>query len=118
MILGQRGIRNISEGFDCKGHPLVPKLDFEKLFQYREHEFDDNDEEEFDEEEEEEDLLTENEQFMFNGTQLDTLASKARKEELEVRKEDVIAILNKTYADEENEVGLELDSLNNETDHD
>lgn len=100
-------------GVDCKGHPLVPKLDFEKIFLWREQQdLDDNDDEEFDEEEEEEELLTENEKFMPKGSELETGASKTRKDELENRKEEVIAILNKTYADEEQEVELEMDSLN------
>ena len=69
-------------------------------------------EDDVEEEEEEEELLTENEKFMPKGSELQTDASVARKNELEKRKEDVIAILNKTYAEEdETEVGLELDSF-------
>ncbi|CAI2385837.1 unnamed protein product [Moneuplotes crassus] len=101
-------------GVDCKGHPLVPKLDFEKIFRWREQQDADDTQDEYEEEEEEEELLTENQKFMFKGSSLQSHASEARKNELEQRKEEVIAILNKTYEDEEPEVALELDSMKGE----
>lgn len=101
-------------GVDCKGHPLVPKLDFEKIFRWREQQDADDTQDEYEEEEEEEELLTENQKFMFKGSSLQSHASEARKNELEQRKEEVIAILNKTYEDEEPEVALELDSSKDE----
>ncbi len=51
---------------------------------------------------------------MFKGSSLHTHASVSRKNELEQRKDDVIAILNKTYTEEEPEVGLDLDSFKEE----
>ena len=51
---------------------------------------------------------------MFNGSVLETDASILRKNELEQRKEEIIAILNKTYENEEPEIGLELDSSKGE----
>lgn len=106
------GGKKYVRGVDCKGHPLVPKLDFEKIYAWREQQdLDDMQEDDPEEEEEEEELLTENEKFMPKGSELQTDASLARKNELEKRKEDVIAVLNKTYAEDETEIGLELDSF-------
>ena len=51
---------------------------------------------------------------MFNGSALETDASIMRKNELEQRKEEIIAILNKTYENEEPEIGLELNSSKEE----
>ena len=62
----------------------VPKLDFTKIFEWRDH----VNRDESEEEEEEEYISSE---------------SFKRREELQRRKEEVIAILNKTYAEEEEE---------------
>ena len=106
--------KKYTKGVDCKGHPLVPKLDFEKIYRWREQQDADETQEDLEEEEEEEELLTENQKFMFKGSSLHTHASVSRKNELEQRKDDVIAILNKTYTEEEPEVGLDLDSFKEE----
>lgn len=104
-----------TKGVHCKGHPLVPKLNFEKIFAWREQQDDDDAEEgDVEESEEEEELMTEHEKFMFKGSELQSDISLARRKELEHRKEEVIAILNKTYAEDEPEVGLELDSFKDE----
>lgn len=101
--------KKFKKGVECKGHPLVPKLDFKKIYEWRDQqqldEIQDDDQEE---EEEEEELLTENEKYLFKGSELQSNASMIRKDELERRKEEVIAILNKTYADDENEVSKDI----------
>jgi hypothetical protein len=90
------------KGMEAKGHPLVPKLNFRKIYEWREQQdMDDMQDDDDEEEEEEEDLLTENEKFMPKGSELQSIVSRARREEMEKRKEDVIAILNDTYAEEE-----------------
>lgn len=51
---------NFVKGMDVKGHPLVPKLDFEKIYAWREQQdLDDGADEYWEEEEEEEELQTE-----------------------------------------------------------
>lgn len=101
------------KGVDCKGHPLVPKLDFDKIYAWREQQddVDDLQDDDVEESEEEEELMSEHQKFMFKGSELQSSASMYRRKELEKRKEDVIGILNKTYADDETEVGLDLDSF-------
>ena len=104
--------KKYKKGMETKGHPLVPKLDFQKIRDWRkQQELEDGDEIEVEEEEEEEELLTENEKFFFKGSEIPSNASLSRKKELEKRKEDVIAILNKTYADEDGNFGNELDGF-------
>ena len=50
---------NFVKGMDVKGHPLVPKLDFEKIYAWREQQdLDDGADEYWEEEEEEEELQT------------------------------------------------------------
>ena len=114
--LRSEGNRKYKKGVETKGHPLVPKLDFKKIYEWRDQQqLDDAQEDDQEEEEEEEELLTENEKFLFKGSELQSNASINRKEELEKRKEDVIAILNKTYAeddhDNEKDITDELDSF-------
>lgn len=86
-----------------KKHPKVPKLDFEKIMKMRE-----EDEEEYEEEEEEveveEDVKSSQKQFLHDGSALVSDDSFDRREELKYRKEQVIALLNKTYGDEDEQV--------------
>ena len=104
--------RRYQKGIDAKGHPLVPRLDFEKIHQWREQQdMDDGDDNMMEEEEEEEELLTANEKFMFKGSELQSNLSLDRKQELEARKEDIIAVLNKTYADEEGENDIKFEDF-------
>ena len=95
--------KKYKRGMDTKGHPLVPKLNFDKIYAWREQQqledFQDEDQEE--EEEEEEELLTENEKFLFEGSMIPTNASIDRKKELEQRKEEIYAALNKESADDD-----------------
>jgi hypothetical protein len=105
--------KKYKRGMDCKGHPLVPRLDFKKMYEWKEQqELEDGQEEEPEEEEEEEELLTENEKFLFKGSSLQSDNSITRRKELDKRKENVIAILNKTYAEEEKDKDTERDFSN------
>lgn len=65
-----------TKGVEAKGHPLVPKLDFQKIYAWREEQdLEDGEEVELEEEEEEEELLTENEKYLFKGSELQSDAS-------------------------------------------
>lgn len=104
--------KRYQKGIDAKGHPLVPRLDFEKIHQLREQqELEDAQDDMLEEEEEEEELLTENEKYMFKGSELQSHQSLDRKQELERRKEDIIAVLNKTYADEEGDNDIKFEDF-------
>mmetsp|Transcript_32502 Transcript_32502/g.37060 ORF Transcript_32502/g.37060 Transcript_32502/m.37060 type:complete len:232 (-) Transcript_32502:39-734(-) len=92
--------KKYQKGIYAKGHPLVPKLDFEKIYAWREQHQEDTQDEDLEEEESEEELLTENEQFLPKGSEVQTSASQDRRKGLEKRKEEIISILNKTYAEE------------------
>jgi hypothetical protein len=108
-LRSERNKKHVIKANDTKGHPLVPKLDFKKLHEWRDQsQQDEAQDDDAEEEEEEEELLTENEQYLFKGSELQSNASVMRNQELEKRKEDVIAILNKTYADEEQPSGHDL----------
>lgn len=87
---------------ETKGHPLVPKLNFDKIYAWREQQqLEDFQDDELEEEEEEEELLTENEKYLFDGSKIPTNASIDRKKELEQRKEEIYAALNKESLDED-----------------
>lgn len=104
--------KKYTKGVEAKGHPLVPKLDFEKIYQWREQQdLDDGQEDECEEEEEEEELLTENEKYMPKGSELQSAASIERKKELEKRKEEIVTILNKTYADEDQDNDIQFEDF-------
>ena len=81
-----------------KHHPKIPKLDLRKILKMKEDE-----EEEYEEEEEEaeEDIKSSQKKFFQDGSALVSDDSFERREELKHRKEQVIALLNKTYGEEE-----------------
>lgn len=89
----------------------VPPLDFQRIYEWREALNAEEEEEEEGEldEEEEDDVHTENREFFYDGTEIDSTASDKRKDSLERRKEEIIALLN----DEEGE-GDESETLNHE----
>lgn len=82
-----------------KYHSKIPKLDLKKLMKMKEEENDEDYEEE--EEEAEEDIKSSQKKFFQDGSALVSDDSFERREELKHRKEQVIALLNKTYGDEE-----------------
>ncbi len=84
-------------GVWAKGHPLVPKLDFSKIFEWRDKQ---NQEEEGEEEEsEEEELLSTHKKYLPAGSEIPTQESQDRVVELKQRKENVIHVINKAYAE-------------------
>jgi hypothetical protein len=51
---------------------------------------------------------------MPHGSEIPTNASEDRRNELEKRKETVIAILNKTYAEDEQDIGIDFEGFQND----
>lgn len=87
-----------------ENNPLIPPLNFDKIYEWREEQNNQNSDEEFEEEEEEEedeDLRSANKKFFYDGSALVSDDSQNRRDSLQRRKEHVIALLNQTYAEEE-----------------
>ena len=83
----------------------VPLLDFTKIYEQRELDNQEEEEDEIDEEEfeEEDDVASQFNEFFVEGTPIVSDQSGSRIEELGRRKDDVIAILNETAAEGEDE---------------
>jgi hypothetical protein len=80
-----------------KRHPKVPRLDFEKLYQMME--YDNEEEYEEEEEEAEEDVKSSQKKYLQDGSALVSNDSEERMLELQSRKEQVIALLEKGVTD-------------------